>query len=83
MKDETTWKEPSDFYFDLIDDEKICDAVLKEFDLDTETGHIINGHVPVLFNKGESPVKASGQWLDFFEGKVSFTANIFFEEWFL
>lgn len=61
LKDETTWKEPSDFYFDLIDDEKICDAVLKEFDLDTETGHIINGHVPVLVNKGESPVKANGK----------------------
>ena len=61
MKDEATWKEPADFYYDLIDDEKICEAVLKEFDVDPTTGHIINGHVPVLVNKGESPIKANGK----------------------
>lgn len=61
LKDEATWKEPADFYYDLIDDEKICEAVLKEFDVDPTTGHIINGHVPVLVNKGESPIKANGK----------------------
>lgn len=61
IKDESTWKEPSDYYFDLIDEEKICEAVLKEFELEPSTGHIINGHVPVLVNKGESPIKANGK----------------------
>lgn len=61
LKDEETWKEPSDLYYDLVDDEKICDKILEEFGLDTKRGHIINGHVPVLVNKGESPVKAGGK----------------------
>ena len=61
LKDEKTWQEPSDFYYNLIDDEKICDAVLEEFDLNPKTGHIINGHVPVLVNKGETPIKANGK----------------------
>ena len=29
----------------------------------TETGHIINGHVPVKVSKGESPLKAGGKLL--------------------
>ena len=61
IKDESTWKEPSDYYYSLIDDEEICEAILKEFDLDPNTGHIINGHVPVLVNRGESPIKANGK----------------------
>lgn len=61
VKDEETWKEPSDFYFDLIDDENICNAILEEFGLDAKTGHIINGHVPVKVSKGETPIKAGGK----------------------
>lgn len=61
LQDEETWKEPSDFYYDLIDDEKICEKILAEFDLEPKTGHIINGHVPVKVKKGESPVKAGGK----------------------
>ena len=34
--------------------------ILKRFGLD-DTGHIINGHVPVKTLKGESPVKANGR----------------------
>ena len=61
IKDESTWKEPSDYYYSLIDNEEICEAILKEFDLDPKKGHIINGHVPVLVNQGESPIKANGK----------------------
>ena len=61
IPDESTWKEPSDPYFKYIDSEKTCAMVLKEFGLDPDKGHIINGHVPVKVKKGESPVKAGGR----------------------
>ncbi|BEU86800.1 fructose-1,6-bisphosphatase [Selenomonas sp. TAMA-11512] len=60
LTDESTWKEPSDPYFKLIDRPEICSAILAEFGL-KETGHIINGHVPVKVKKGESPIKAGGK----------------------
>ena len=61
LTDESTWKEPSDAYFRLIDDDEVCDQVLQEFGLQAGRGHIINGHVPVKVKKGESPVKAGGR----------------------
>ncbi|MBQ7199157.1 MAG: fructose-1,6-bisphosphatase [Selenomonadaceae bacterium] len=61
LNNEEVQKEPADFYFDLINDEKICDAILEEFGLDAKNGHIINGHVPVKVRKGESPIKANGK----------------------
>ena len=63
IRDEKTWKEPSDPYFHLIDQEEICRQILKEFGLAPEHGHIINGHVPVRVRKGESPIKAGGKAL--------------------
>ena len=35
--------------------------VLKEFGLEGEHCHIINGHVPVKAGKGESPIKGGGK----------------------
>ncbi|MBQ7950789.1 MAG: fructose-1,6-bisphosphatase [Clostridia bacterium] len=35
--------------------------ILREFGLDEQEGHLVNGHVPVRQNKGESPVKAGGK----------------------
>ena len=61
ISDESTWKEPSDPYFRLINDEAICEKVLAEFGLDPKHGHIINGHVPVKVKKGESPLRANGR----------------------
>ena len=63
IDDEETWKEGSDPYFKLIDDEEICVKILEEFELDAEKGHIINGHVPVQVRKGENPVKGNGKAL--------------------
>jgi fructose-1,6-bisphosphatase-3 len=59
VDDESTWEEPDDPYFQFINDADACGRVLKEFGLDPEKGHIINGHVPV--KKGESPVKSGGK----------------------
>ena len=39
----------------------MVDNMLREFGLDPEKGHIINGHVPVHQSEGESPVKCDGK----------------------
>ena len=61
--DKDVQREPADAYYDLIDDESICDKILTEFELDAERGHIVNGHVPVRVRKGETPIKAGGKAL--------------------
>ena len=61
LDDESTWKEPADPYYRLLDDEEACENVLQEFGLAPKHGHIINGHVPVKVKKGETPVKAGGR----------------------
>ena len=43
--------------------EKIVEKILKEFGLENEDAHIINGHVPVKTIKGEQPMKAGGKLL--------------------
>lgn len=63
IDDKEIQREPADFYYTLIDDEKICDKILEEFGLDAKQGHIINGHVPVRVRKGETPIKAGGKAL--------------------
>ena len=63
LEDESTWKEPSDPYYELIDREEICEELLEEFGLNPKDGHIINGHVPVKVSKGETPIKANGKAL--------------------
>lgn len=54
-------KENKNPYYMLIDNEKICDKILENFDTSLEDGHIINGHVPVKAKDGENPVKANGK----------------------
>ena len=61
ISDKRTWKEPVDPYFDLIENESICEKILQEFGLDSKRGHIINGHVPVKVRNGESPIKGNGK----------------------
>jgi fructose-1,6-bisphosphatase-3 len=48
-------------YYELRYQEETADKILREFGLDPETAHIVNGHVPVKVNKGESPIKANGK----------------------
>ena len=36
---------------------------MEEFGLDKNTGHIVNGHVPVVKKQGESPIKCGGKLL--------------------
>ncbi len=48
-------------YYRYNDNEEICRMILSEFSLNPDSGHIINGHVPVKRKKGESPIKAGGK----------------------
>lgn len=57
-------------YFKLNQREEICNKILKEFNLNIEKAHIINGHVPVKIKEGESPVKANGK-LFIIDGGIS------------
>lgn len=61
IADETTHHEIKDHYFRLIHESAFCDQVLAEFGVDPATGLIVNGHVPVKVDKGESPLKRSGK----------------------
>lgn len=61
IKEESTWTESKNAYYTLYQDPAICDMILKEFGLDGEHCHIINGHVPVKARKGESPIKGGGK----------------------
>ena len=61
IADKETHKEKKNSYYKLLNDEKVVDMLLSEFGLDPETGHIINGHVPVHQSEGENPVKCGGK----------------------
>ncbi len=61
LEDEDVKVEPKNAYYNLINDPKIADKILKEFGLEGNGVHIINGHVPVHRMRGESPVKSDGK----------------------
>ncbi|GAA0739515.1 fructose-1,6-bisphosphatase [Clostridium oceanicum] len=63
INDKSTHKEIKDNYYNFRDDENMCIRIFKEFNLDPETSHIINGHIPVKTKNGESPIKAKGKLL--------------------
>ena len=47
----------------LRDDEATMRKILAEFQLNPETGRIINGHVPVRVKRGQRPILANGKLL--------------------
>ena len=61
LTDRETYKEEKGYYFQLRDNEAICDRILDAFGVKGENRHIINGHVPVHASKGENPIKANGK----------------------
>ncbi|MCC8151524.1 MAG: fructose-1,6-bisphosphatase [Lachnospiraceae bacterium] len=63
IDDKATHKEPKNAYYELYEQEEILDKILVEFGLDPKGAHIINGHVPVIVKKGESPMKCGGKLL--------------------
>lgn len=63
VEDKTTHKEKMNPYFALREDETVCRYILREFGIDPDKGHIINGHTPIKETKGESPIKAQGKMI--------------------
>ena len=61
--DENTWFEQSNPYYKFYHEDKVCNMILHEFGLYSESSHIINGHTPVRTSKGEHPVRANGKLL--------------------
>ena len=61
IADESQHREKKNAYYQLINQPKIANKILKEFGLKDEWVHIVNGHVPVQRLAGESPVKAEGK----------------------
>ncbi len=60
VADKELYTEQKGSFFILANQRKTCEYILREFGLDPSNSHIINGHVPVRTNKGESPLRAEG-----------------------
>lgn len=63
ISDKKTHVERKNPYYKYRDDDQVCFNILKEFNLDPDSSHIINGHIPVKTKEGESPIKANGKLL--------------------
>lgn len=63
IKDKEPQAETKNAYYRLLDNEEVLNKILREFGLDTEHSHIVNGHVPVELKKGQSPIKCGGKLL--------------------
>ena len=48
-------------YYEYSNQVSCCEKIFREFEMDPEKSHIINGHVPVKVSKGEKPIKAEGR----------------------
>lgn len=61
IADNATHHETKNAYFSLIHESWFCERVMEEFGVEPQRGLIVNGHVPVKIEKGESPLKRSGK----------------------
>ena len=61
LEDTKMHHESKNAYYKLIDKPSTAEKILKEFGLEGDSVHIINGHVPVRLIAGESPVKSEGK----------------------
>jgi fructose-1,6-bisphosphatase-3 len=61
IEDHATHTESKNPYFRLIHEVWFCDRILAEFGVNPQRGMIVNGHVPVKVEQGESPLKRSGK----------------------
>lgn len=63
IEDKEIQKETKNAYYQLLEKPEIADMILKQFGLQGENVHIINGHVPIHQSAGESPIKCGGKLL--------------------
>jgi fructose-1,6-bisphosphatase III len=60
VADKATHKETKNAYFQLIHEAPFCRRIGTELGVDADDLLIVNGHVPVKLEHGESPLKKSG-----------------------
>jgi fructose-1,6-bisphosphatase-3 len=60
VADKAAHKETKNAYFHMIHDAPFCRRIARELGVDRENVLIVNGHVPVKLEAGESPLKKSG-----------------------
>ncbi|WP_099470048.1 fructose-1,6-bisphosphatase [Konateibacter massiliensis] len=63
LSEEEMHKEKKNHYYSMLEEEAVVNRILEEFGVDSEIGHIINGHMPVELKKGENPIKCNGKLL--------------------
>ncbi len=61
IADKKIQKETKNPYYNLLENKKVVQNIMKEFGVDPQEGYIINGHVPVKSKEGESPIKGNGR----------------------
>lgn len=63
IEEKETHEERKNDYYSLYEKEETVNRILREFGLDVQGTHIVNGHVPVEQICGESPIKCGGKLL--------------------
>lgn len=63
IPDKSAWKEEKNPYYEYYYQKETCEMILREFGLNADSAHIINGHTPVRTVKGELPIRADGKLL--------------------
>lgn len=61
LTDENVRTEEKNSYYTFYNDEEKVKTIFNEFGLKYDTGHIINGHVPVQVLRGQRPVHCNGK----------------------
>ncbi len=61
IEDKTAAHETKNSYYKFIDSKEFAVKLLNEFGIFKDDAHIVNGHIPVKAEKGESPIKAEGK----------------------
>lgn len=60
IAEKETHTEVYNAYYALVKGRETCEKILREFGLDPQRSHIVNGHVPVKEKEGESPIRGGG-----------------------
>lgn len=61
VEDKEAHTEVKGWYYQLRNDETVCNRLLDAFGVEGSHRHIINGHVPVRTKMGEQPIRANGK----------------------
>ncbi len=61
LAEKETHVEKKNPYYSFLENGKVMSGILREFGLESEEAHIVNGHVPVKRKDGENPIKCGGK----------------------